>query len=408
LGHFQDIGSEGVFALKERAMILFEDAQNILNETSIKPDKESVSLDKAWGRILAQDVVSTINMPPFNKSAMDGYALISGDVSERFEIIETIPAGKVPQKKVHKGECSKVMTGGIVPEGADRVIKKELTVEKDGFMSMTGEETNKNVCIAGEDIQKGDHVLDKGIRIRPQEVGVLASMGLDHVSVYKKPSVGVLSTGSEIVSPGKSINPSQIYDSNSYSLSAQILKSGAELWGHKMVRDKPDKIRKAVSDFLSQCDVLLISGGVSMGDYDYVPSVLKKLGFALHFEKVAIKPGKPTVFASKGYQYVFGVPGNPVSTFVVFELFVKPFLLRMMGHRYESLLISGVLEKSIRRRKIHRDSYIPVEYKKGSIRRLPYHGSAHIHALTQANALLCIPKGVKEFKTGKKVHVRPI
>lgn len=389
-------------------MILFKDAQKILDDTPVKTETEIVGLDEVLGRILAQDVISTINMPPFNKSAMDGYALISGDKSERFEIIETIPAGKVPLKKVHEGECAKVMTGGIVPEGADRVIKRELTVEKDGFMTMTGEEPNKNVCTAGEDIQKGDKVLDKGIRIRPQEAGVLASMGLARVKVYQKPRVGVLSTGSEIISPGKSINPSQIYDSNSYSMSAQVLKSGAELSGHKMVRDKPDKIRKAVSDFLSPCDVLLISGGVSMGDYDYVPSVLKKLGFTLHFEKVAIKPGKPTVFASKGYQYVFGVPGNPVSSFVVFELFIRPFLLRMMGHRYEPALISGVLEKDIQRKKTYRDSYIPVEHKKGSIKRLPYHGSAHIHALTRANALLCIPRGEKEFKTGKKVHVRPI
>ncbi|MBD3413545.1 MAG: hypothetical protein GF421_03820 [Candidatus Aminicenantes bacterium] len=389
-------------------MILFKDAQKILDDTPVKTETEMVGLDKVLGRILAQDVISTINMPPFNKSAMDGYALISGDKSERFEIIETIPAGKVPQKKVRKGECAKVMTGGIVPEGADRVIKTELTVEKGGFMTMTGEETNKNVCTAGEDIQKGDRVLDKGIRIRPQEAGVLASVGLARVKVYQKPRVGVLSTGTEIVSPGKNINPSQIYDSNSYSLSAQVLRSGAELSGYKMVRDKPDKIRKAVSDFLSQCDVLIISGGVSMGDYDYVPSVLKKLGFKLHFEKVAIKPGKPTVFASKGYQYVFGVPGNPVSSFVVFELFVRPFFLRMMGHKYEPLWISGLLEKGIQRRKTHRDSYIPVEHKKGSIKTLPYHGSAHIHALTKANALLCIPRGEKEFKTGKKVHVRPI
>jgi len=147
---------------------------------------------------------------------------------------------------------------------------------------------------------------------------------------------------------------------------------------------------------------------VSMGDFDYVPYVLKKLGFTLHFEKVAIKPGKPTVFGTKGSQTVFGVPGNPVSTFVVFELFIRPFLLRLMGYAYEPLHISGVLKESIQRTKTGRAFFIPVEYREGFIKKLPYHGSAHMHALTLANALLCIPKGVKELRQGKKVHVRQI
>ncbi|MFO7980681.1 MAG: molybdopterin molybdotransferase MoeA [Candidatus Aminicenantes bacterium] len=389
-------------------MILLEEAQKILNETPVRPDVELVKLDKAVGRILAQDIVSKINMPPFNKSAMDGYAVISGDPSERFKVIETIPAGKVPQKKVHPGECAKVMTGGIVPEAANRVIMRELTEEENGYMRVTGKEKNKNVCLAGEDIKKGDKVLEKGVCIRPQEVGVVASMGLEQVKVYKKPQVGVISTGSELVPPGESINQSQIYDSNSYSLSAQVQKSGVRLFDRRMVLDDPDKIKKAVSDILDSCDVLLISGGVSMGDFDYVPSILKKLGFTLHFEKVAIKPGKPTVFGTKDYQYIFGVPGNPVSTFVVFELFIKPFLLRMMGHNYEPFFMTGILKESIRRRKTQRASYIPVECREGFIKNLPYHGSAHIHALTRANALLCVPKGVKEIKAGSQVHVRPI
>ncbi|MGM0465908.1 MAG: gephyrin-like molybdotransferase Glp [Acidobacteriota bacterium] len=389
-------------------MILLEEAQKILNETPVRPDVELVKLDKAVGRILAQDIVSKINMPPFNKSAMDGYAVISGDPSERFKVIETIPAGKVPQKKVHPGECAKVMTGGIVPEAANRVIMRELTEEENGYMRVTGKEKNKNVCLAGEDIKKGDKVLEKGVCIRPQEVGVVASMGLEQVKVYKKPQVGVISTGSELVPPGESINQSQIYDSNSYSLSAQVQKSGVRLFDRRMVLDDPDKIKKAVSDILDSCDVLLISGGVSMGDFDYVPSILKKLGFTLHFEKVAIKPGKPTVFGTKDYQYIFGVPGNPVSTFVVFELFIKPFLLRMMGHNYEPFFMTGILKESIRRRKTQRASYIPVECREGFIKNLPYHGSAHIHALTRANALLCVPKGVKEIKAGSQVNVRPI
>lgn len=389
-------------------MILLEEAQKIVNKVPVRTETETVSLEKAGERILAKDIISSINMPPFNKSAMDGYGVISDDPSERFKVIETVPAGKLPQKKVHRGECAKVMTGGIVPDAADRVIMREMTEEKNGYIFVTGRETNKNICTAGEDIKKGDRVLVKGTKMRPQEVGVLASMGLNKVTVYKKPRVGLISTGSELVPPGKRINQSQIYDSNSYSLSAQAKRAGVRLIDWQMVLDDPDKIKNAVQDFMEQCDVLLVSGGVSMGDFDYVPHVFKKLGFTLHFEKVAIKPGKPTVFGTKGNQTVFGVPGNPVSTFIVFELFIRPFLMRLMGHRYEPLFLSGVLKESIQRTKTSRAFFIPVEYKEGFIKRLPYHGSAHMHALTRANALLCIPKGVSELKQGKKVYVRQI
>jgi len=389
-------------------MIILEEAQKIVNEVPVRTETETVPLDKAGERILAQDIISLIDMPPFNKSAMDGYAVISDDPSERFRVIETIPAGRFPKKKVHRGECAKVMTGGIVPDTADRVIMKEMTEEKDGYMHVAEREINKNICAAGEDIKKGDRVLAKGTKIRPQEVGVIASMGLNKVTVYKKPRVGLISTGSELVSPGERINQSQIYDSNSYSLSAQIKRAGVRLIDRQMVLDDPDKIKRAVRDFMERCDVLLVSGGVSMGDFDYVPSILKKFGFTLHFEKVAVKPGKPTVFGTKGNQSVFGVPGNPVSTFVVFELFIKSFLLRLMGHVYEPLLISGVLKESIQRRKTGRAFFIPVEYREGAVKKLPYHGSAHMHALTRANALLCIPRGVKELRKGRKVYVRQI
>lgn len=389
-------------------MILIEQAERILNEISVSPEIEEIHLEGALGRILAQDIVSGIDMPPFNKSGMDGYAVISEDASEKYKVVEIIPAGKVPRRKIHPGECAKIMTGGIVPEAADRVIKRELAVEENGYMRITGREENKNVCIAGEDIQKGETVLETGRKIRPQEVGVIASMGLNKLKVYAKPKVGIISTGSEIVSPGKEIKPSQIYDSNSYSLYAQVVQAGAELSEKRTVGDEPGRIEETIRKLSDSCDVLLISGGVSAGDFDYVPDILKELGFTLHFEKVAVKPGKPTVFGTKNDRYVFGVPGNPVSTFVVFELFIKPFLFRMMGHTYEPFMISAMLEESIQRKRTERASYIPVGYKKGVVQAMAYHGSAHIHALTHANALLCIPKGRKGYPEGSKVYVRRI
>jgi molybdopterin molybdotransferase len=389
-------------------MILVEEAIQILDRTPVEPKTEEVDLSKALNRILAQDVVSKIDMPPFNKSAMDGYAIQSNDPSQQLQIVEIIPAGSVPKRRIQEGQCTKIMTGGMVPEGADRVIKKELTIEKNGFMEITGEEKNRNICFQAEDVKIGDVVLRKGTLIRPAEIGIIASMGLSRLAVYKKPKVGIMTTGSELVKPGHTIQKGQIYDSNSYSLAAQVTQTGASLSISGIIMDTRDKIYKAIEELLNTCDLVLISGGVSVGDFDYVPIILKKLGVRLFFEKVAIKPGKPTVYGTWNKKIVFGVPGNPVSTFVVFEIFIKPLLHRMMGHDFHPLEIQGILRETYSRRKTTRSVYIPVRYREGVVELLNYHGSAHIYALGQTNGLINIPQGVKEILSGSTVNVRLI
>jgi molybdopterin molybdotransferase len=389
-------------------MILVEEAIQILDQTPVEPKTEEVDLSKALFRILAQDVVSKIDMPPFNKSAMDGYAIRSNDPSPQLQIVDTIPAGTVPKRRIQEGQCAKIMTGGMVPEGADRVIKKELTIEKNGFMEITGEEKNQNICFQAEDIKIGDVVLRKGTLIRPAEVGILASMGLARLAVYKKPQVGIMTTGSELVKPGHPIKAGQIYDSNLYSLAAQVTQTGASLSMSGIVVDTRDKIYEAIEELLNTCDLVLISGGVSAGDFDYVPIILKKLGVRLFFEKVAIKPGKPTVYGTWNKKIVFGIPGNPVSTFVVFEIFIKPLLHRMMGFDFHPIELQGILSETYSRRKTTRSVYIPVHYRKGAVEQLNYHGSAHIRALGQANGLINIPRGIKEIPSGSTVNVRLI
>ena len=208
-------------------MIAIEDAEKILNEIIVKVGTEQVPLMDSLNRVLAQDIVSKIEMPPFDKSAMDGYALSSADRSEKYKVIETIAAGNTPAKTINKGECAKIMTGAMLPQGADRVIKREIVTEQDGFMRIVEEEPVKNICYKGEDLKIGDLVLTSGSLIRPQEVAIIASMGLSAVSVYKKPLVGILTTGSEIVEPGGELGAGQIYNSNAYSLSAQLLRIGA-------------------------------------------------------------------------------------------------------------------------------------------------------------------------------------
>lgn len=389
-------------------MITVDEATAILEGISFRPESERVSIEEALNRILAQDVHSSIDMPPFPKSAMDGYAIRSNDPSRRFRVVEVIPAGHVPSKRIGRGQCAKIMTGGMLPEGADRVVKREVTVEAEGFMEIIGEDKKRNVCFQGEDLKVGDLVLSRGCRLRPQEIAVAASMGLAEIQVFRRPEVGIMTTGSEIIPPGRSLKKGQIYDSNMFSLSAQVLEAGAVVKRRESAVDEPREIRRSLERLLDTCDVVLVSGGVSMGDYDYVPSTLREIGVTLHFEKIAIKPGKPTVFGTRDGRFVFGVPGNPVSTFVIFELFIKPFLFRMMGHDFRPVLIPGTLAREILRRSVERSAYYPVVYEKGRVHPLPYHGSAHIHALTRANGLISLARGQKKIPAESLVHVRQI
>jgi molybdopterin molybdotransferase len=300
------------------------------------------------------------------------------------------------------------MTGGMLPPGANRVVKREVTREEDGWLIIVGEDKGPNVCYCGEDIRRGDVVLKKGTLLRPPEVAVLASVGVNQVKVYQPPSVGLLATGSEIVPPGQPLREGQIYDSNTYSLAAQVAETGARLKRVVRGRDDPALLRHELEKLLDECELVLVSGGVSVGDYDYVPTILQELGVQIHFHKLAIKPGKPTVFGTRGETAVFGVPGNPVSTFVIFELLIKPFLYRLMGHAYRPLLLQGELEVELKRKKSEREAWLPVDYGEGRVRPLPYHGSAHIHALTRANGLIAFPRGVKILPKGSQIVVRPI
>ncbi len=389
-------------------MIQIEEAEKILN--NVEPQKliEKIKIKDSLNRVLAQDIISKIDMPPYNKSAMDGYAILSGDDSERFKVIEVIAAGKVPKKELKKGECSKIMTGAIVPEEADKVVIKEKTKEKEGLVRIIEDDGLVNICYAGEDIKSGDKVLECGAKIRASEVGIISSLGIDSINVYKNPEVGILTTGSEIIEPGKELLKGQIYNSNAYSISAQFAQIGINTKYVDVIPDIREKTREKIYDFFYKVDVLIISGGVSMGDYDYVPGVLEDLGVKLHFTKVAIKPGKPTLFGTMGKKIFFGLPGNPVSTFVIFEVFIKPFIYKMMGHKYSPFFVKGIMREDFRREKTKRASYIPVNYRDGFVDIIEYHGSAHLSSLSKANALLQIPRGVKEILKGTNVNVRQI
>lgn len=373
-------------------------------------ERISIFDNAALNRVLREDVATDIDMPPFNKSAMDGYACRRTDLGGEMTVIETLAAGVQPTKAIDPGQCAKIMTGAVVPEGADCVIMVEYT-EQTGHETIrfTGQSTKNNICLKAEDVKKGDIVLDAGELIRAQHIAVLASAGCVEPLVSVQPRVGIIATGSEIVEPSTKPAPGQIRNSNALQLSAQAASAGVIVQNYGIAPDTKRELAAAVKKAIDQCDVAVLSGGVSVGDYDYVREILRANGVKLLFEKIAVKPGRPMVFGVSDEAFCFGLPGNPVSTFLMFELFVRPFLLKMMGHDFKPSVSQRRLTKTIVRKNTERDSWLPVRYDgQDSIAQIDYHGSAHINALCKADGLICVPSGLAKVEKGTIVAVRQI
>jgi molybdopterin molybdotransferase len=351
-----------------------------------------------------------MDMPPFNKSAMDGFACRRADLGNELTIIETIPAGYVPQKVIGLNQCSKIMTGGMVPNGADCVIMKEyVKTASENTIRFVGGKTSDNICQKAEDIRDGDIVLHKGTRLMPQHIAVLASVGAIQPLVSKKPNVAIIATGSELVEPSGKPGPSQIRNTNSFQLAVQIESMGATATNYGVAGDTADEIDIVFKKAIAKSDVVIVSGGVSVGDFDFVPGIFKQNNINLLFEKIAVKPGKPTVFGTSEKIYCFGLPGNPVSTFVLFEIMVKPFLYKLMGHNYKPLNVQMPLDEPLINKKAKRQRWLPVAItEKGTVKPVEYHGSAHINSLCDANGLISMDVGVAEVKKRTVVKVRLI
>ena len=389
-------------------MLVFDEALKIVLSSAHSLGAEHVNIANAMGRVLAEDIESDIDMPPFDKSAMDGYACQRADLGKELTVIETIPAAYVPKKTIQPGQCAKIMTGGMVPEGADCVIMKEyVEMPAENTIRFVGEKTANNICKRAEDIKAGDIVLHKGTLLKPQHIAVLASVGCARPLVAKRPKVAVVATGNELVEPTFKPGPARIRNSNSFQLTAQIEGVGAIATNYGIVSDTDKAIDSMFKKAVKENDVVIISGGVSVGDFDLVPGILRQNGFELLFEKIAIKPGKPTVFGLLDNVYCFGLPGNPVSMFVLFEILVKPFLYKLMGHNYRHPNIRMPLDETIRIKKPDRQRWLPAAITKaGTVKPVEYHGSAHIGSLCDAGGLISIDAGVAEVEKGTIVLVR--
>ncbi|MCX6255708.1 MAG: molybdopterin molybdotransferase MoeA [Bacteroidia bacterium] len=391
-------------------IITFEKAYKTVINSAFSTGTETVSFIDSHNRVLAGVITSDIDIPPFNKATVDGFACREIDLEAELEIIETIAAGMHPERAISKNQCSRIMTGAAVPEGADMVFMVEDSLMVlSGKVKYTGSFIKENISVKGEDIKNGNSVLNPGKLIRPQEIAVLASLGCTSIIVSKMPTVAVISSGDELVEPSEKPGISQIRNTNAYQLMAQVQRAGARGMYRGIARDDKEATYDIVKRAISESDLVLITGGVSMGDFDFVPSVLERAGVRILFTGINIQPGKPTTFGVHPKALVFGLPGNPVSSFIQFELLVRPLICKMMGHQWNPLTIPLPMKDSFSRKSADRQAWIPVVItKEGLVSPIEYHGSAHISALTLADGIIALPVGKKTIEKGEVVSVRQI
>jgi len=391
---------------KKETQVLIDNAiELILNCINRKCDLESLSIYNCYKRILAEDIISKVDIPPFNKAAMDGFAYSSKDLSDVFKIIGTIPAGCFINTSPLPGECFRIMTGAPLPPGTDRVIRFEYTTSENGIMKILRKDDYENYCKKGENCRKGDKILTKGEILNAGAIASIAACGYSKVLVYKKPKIGIINTGSELKEPAEQLNTGEIYNSNGVQLYFQTLNSFAEPVYYGIVKDKFETIKSFLLKAVSETDIIILSGGVSKGDFDFVNEVLKEINAEVLFEKVAIKPGRPSVCAFKDEKLIFGLAGNPVSTFLLFELLVKPAIFKLMGIDYKLPYKYYKLGQDIKRQKTKRVEFYPVELKDDEAWPIKNNGPAHVNMLKHAQGFLRIDIGVNGIEKGEKAKI---
>jgi molybdopterin molybdotransferase len=400
-------------------MISVEEAlEKILGYVSVL-NAETIPILQSLGQVLADDVYSDFNIPPFSRSAMDGYAVIASDTNRgpvELQVVDSVIAGSISLLRVATGQTMRIMTGAPIPEGADAVVKQENTEVIDG-PSGTGKiriivstEPGTNVRPAGEDIAQNSLIMTKGTMLRPQEIGVLASLGRSQVIVTRRPNVAILATGNEILQPGQPLEPGKIFDSNSYAVAAGVLRYGGIPGLLGIAPDREDLLVEKIHRGLD-ADLLITTGGVSVGDYDLVKTVVKKMGH-ISSHSVRLRPGKPLTFGyipgkDKNVPYL-GLPGNPVSSLVSFELFARPAILKMMGiSNLNRATISVVVEEALNNdeeRRVYLRAFVEKRGERYFAHTTGPQGSGILTSMIRANALVIIPETATMVEPGDVVQ----
>ncbi len=378
---------------------------------------EKVSLGEALGRVLAEDIVSNLNNPPLDNSAMDGYALIAEDIATatpespvKLEVVEEIAAGYEAKGILKKGQAMRIMTGAPIPAGANAVLMQEDTDKEGNFiLAKDKADVQENIREAGEDVKKGETVIKKGVTLSPAHIGMMAVVGRSQIAVSQRPVISILSTGDEILDLDQTPDGPQIYNSNGHMLAAQIRSAGGIPVYLGIAKDTEKDLMEKFESAL-KADIVVSSGGVSVGDYDLVKTSLQKMGQEMLFWKVAMKPGKPLAFGRIGETPIFGLPGNPVSSFVSFEQFVRPSIKKVLGCAdWKHKMVQAKLTRTIHKKpgRLHFLSSI-VSWDNGEYTVTPAgeQGSGILKSAANANGLLVFPLEESEIKEGEQVAVQ--
>lgn len=381
-------------------------------------DVEQVSIFDAHNRILAQDVVANVDVPPWDNSAMDGYAVNTEELEQtaasKLEVQGVITAGMRADTPLQPGKAFKIMTGAPVPENANAVVMVENTSEIEGAVVINKRPTaQENIRKKANDIARGDTLVNKGTRLHAEHLMLLSSQGKNTVDVIRKLRVGVVATGSELAAPGSARADTQIYESNRVGVSSILRDENVELIDFGIVEDDELSLRKLFTDASSRVDVMVSSGGVSVGDADYVKDIIAELG-AIDFWKIAVKPGKPFALGKINNTLFCGLPGNPVSSFVTAKLLVVPIIKKMQGQldTFTPFSVSATITTTLNRRAGRRDfqraTMVKNEYGDWEVTPFKSQSSGVMTSITSANCLMVVPEDVSELQVGDKVEVMPL
>jgi molybdopterin molybdotransferase len=388
----------------------YEDAlQHILDQVQILAETETVPLYEAYGRVLAQPVVATVDVPPADNSEMDGYAVISSDIKPgtTLPVSQRIPAG-IGGEPLVKGTVARIFTGAPIPEGADAVVMQELVTQEDKVA--TFQQTARagdNIRKAGEDIRKNSQILQAGIKLQPQDIGLMASVGVAQVDVYRRFKVAIFFTGDELVEPGKALDSGQIYNSNQYTLYTLLQALNCEIINLGIVPDTLESTRAALQEAANQADLVITTGGVSVGEEDHVRIAVEQIG-QINLWQLKMKPGKPFAMGKVDNTDFIGLPGNPVSVFATFCLFARPFILKAQGlleHTPKPMQVTADFEwlkPGIRREFLR----ARINATRDSVSIYPHQGSGVLSSTSWANGFAVVPENTTVQK-GDKVSFIP-
>ncbi|PCJ16207.1 MAG: molybdopterin molybdenumtransferase MoeA [Candidatus Cloacimonadota bacterium] len=384
-------------------MIQYQEAIDLLDQNIKTLKIEKTSIFEGINRVIAEDIFASQNYPSFSKSAMDGYALGSEN-QKSYEVIGEIAAGDHKDFLLQKNQCVRIFTGARVPESCKQVIRQEYVNANNNYIEVHTKD-NLNIIKEGVDLKLGDLVISKNTKLKPQDLSILASFGITDIKTYQKPKVGIIATGSELVSPNQTPNIGQIRNSNSILVSSILKSRGFDCIDYGIINDNEENIIKALKKALNDNDLVITTGGVSVGDYDLIPKILVNQSLDKVFHGVALQPGKPVCFFKGEKEIFFGLPGNPVASFVNTYLFVLPALNQLMGLNVKQKCLKAPISQAQSFKTQTRLKLIPAKLLvDGTLKLINMHGSAHLHCLCEANVLVKIPQEGGDFKQGYKLE----